>query len=78
MWGNDVHGDCVTEEAFAKTCNNPEIFISDNEVITWATNHGVLEGAYLVEVLQWMETGGFRTGISMTMVNTTRSTGQIP
>jgi hypothetical protein len=23
MWGNDVHGDCVTaEEAFAKACNN--------------------------------------------------------
>ena len=30
MWGNDVHGDCVTaEEAFAKACNNPEIFISE-------------------------------------------------
>ena len=38
MWGNDVHGDCVTaEEAFAKACNNPEIFISDAEVIAWAT-----------------------------------------
>ena len=60
MWGNDVHGDCVTaEEAFAKACNNPEIFISDNEVITWATSHGVLEGANLVEVLQWMQSGGF-------------------
>ena len=36
MWGNDVHGDCVTaEEAFAKACNNPEIFISDAEVIAW-------------------------------------------
>jgi hypothetical protein len=28
MWGNDVHGDCVTaEEAFAKACHQPEIFI---------------------------------------------------
>ncbi|MEH2422789.1 MAG: hypothetical protein V7K48_18295, partial [Nostoc sp.] len=60
MWGNDVHGDCVTaEEAFAKACNNPEIFISDNEVITWATRHGVLEGASLTQVMQWMQNGGF-------------------
>jgi hypothetical protein len=60
MWGNDVHGDCVTaEEAFAKACNNPEIFIPDNEVITWATRHGVLEGAYLPQVMQWMQNDGF-------------------
>ena len=46
MWGNDVHGDCVSaEEAFAKACNNPEIFISDADVVAWATRHGVLEGA---------------------------------
>jgi hypothetical protein len=55
MWGNDVHGDCVTaEEAFAKACHDPEIFISDNEVITWATSHGVLEGASLFQVLIYM------------------------
>src|SRR5580700_4182678 len=61
MWGNDVHGDCVTaEEAFAKACDNPEIFISDNEVITWATQHGVLEGANLTQVMQWMQNDGFR------------------
>jgi hypothetical protein len=60
MWGNDVHGDCVTaEEAFAKACNNPEIFISDEEVIAWATKHGVLEGANLGEVLTWMQNDGF-------------------
>ncbi|HME48301.1 hypothetical protein [Mycobacterium sp.] len=60
FWGNDVHGDCVTaEEAFAKACNNPEIFIPDSEVITWATNHNVLEGAQLTAVLQFMETDGF-------------------
>jgi len=60
MWGNDVHGDCVTaEEAFAKACNNPEIFISDNEVIAWATRHGVLEGAYLTQVMTWMQNDGF-------------------
>jgi hypothetical protein len=35
FWGNYSDGDCVTaEEAFAKACNNPEIFISEDEVIT--------------------------------------------
>ena len=60
MWGNDVHGDCVTaEEAFAKSCNTPEIFIPDTEVIAWATRHGVLEGASITSVMQWMQGGGF-------------------
>src|SRR6476620_4642417 len=63
MWGNDVHGDCVTaEEAFAKACHDPEIFIPDSEVISWATAHGVLEGAYLTDVLTWMQTDGFTVG----------------
>ncbi len=60
MWGNDVHGDCVTaEEAFAKACSLPEIFIPDDDVIAWATRHGILEGAYLTEVMQWMQDDGF-------------------
>ena len=60
MWGNDVHGDCVSaEEAFAKACHDPEVFVSDTDVIAWATRHGVLEGAYLVDVLTWMQTDGF-------------------
>jgi hypothetical protein len=63
MWGNDVHGDCVTaEEAFAKACNNPEIFIPDAEVISWATSHGVLEGAYLTQVMNFMQNNGFAEG----------------
>lgn len=61
MWGNDIHGDCVTaEEAFAKACNTPEIFITDTEVVAWASAHGVLEGANLSQVLQWMQNDGFR------------------
>jgi hypothetical protein len=61
MWGNDAHGDCVTaEEAFAKACYQPEIFISDQEVINWAIQHGVLEGAWLYQVLDWMVNDGFR------------------
>ena len=60
MWGNDVHGDCVTaEEAFAKACNSPEIFIPDNDVIAWATRHNVLEGAYLYQVMDMMQNDGF-------------------
>ncbi len=74
MWGNDVHGDCVTaEEAFAKAFNDPEVFLSDNEVITWATSHGVLEGANLVEVLQWMQSGGsIKAGLPMRMARISR------
>ena len=63
MWGNDVHGDCVTaEEAFAKAYNNPEIFISDDDVIAWATKHGVLEGANLAQVMTSMQNDGFPEG----------------
>lgn len=35
-----------------KACHSPEIFITDDTVIKWATKHGVLEGANLHEVLQ--------------------------
>jgi hypothetical protein len=62
-WGNFDHGDCVTaEEAFAKACHHPEIFITDAEVIRWATSHDVLEGAFIHEVLEWMQTAGFQQG----------------
>src|ERR1700759_1124286 len=60
MWGNDVHGDCVTaEEAFAKACANPEIFVPDDVVMAWASRHGVLEGATLTESMGWMQNDGF-------------------
>jgi len=60
FWGNYDNGDCVTaEEAFAKACNNPEIFVSDDEVITWATKHGVLNGASITQVMTWMQNDGF-------------------
>ncbi len=63
MWGNDVHGDCVTaEEAFAKACYNPEIFIPEQVAINWAQAHGVLEGAVISDVLDKMITDGFQTG----------------
>ncbi len=64
MWGNDQHGDCVTaEEAFAKACYSPEIFIDDAVVIGWASRHGVLEGASLTEVLDaFAQRDGFAIG----------------
>ena len=61
--GNFDHGDCVTaEEAFAKACHRPEIFIPDQIAITWATKHNVLEGANIHQVMQWMQGDGFEEG----------------
>jgi len=63
MWGNYYNGDCVTaEEAFAKACNNPELFIPEVDAISWATRHGVLNGAGITQVLQWMQADGFSEG----------------
>ena len=61
FWHNDQYGDCVTaEEAFAKACHDPEIFISDAEVEQWATSHGFYEGAVIVYVLKAMQQDGFQ------------------
>lgn len=58
MWYNDRYGDCVTaEEAFAKACSG--ILISDAEVKRWAQAHGVLNGAMLDQVVDWMIAKGF-------------------
>ena len=63
FWLNDKDGDCVTaEEAFAKACHQPEIFISDAEVQKWAKAHNVLNGANLTDVLDAMKTQGFQQG----------------
>jgi hypothetical protein len=60
MWLNDVDGDCVTaEEAFAKACYSPEIFITDDTVLAWAKKNDVLNGADLITVLDLMQTAGF-------------------
>src|SRR5690348_17266653 len=45
FWGNNQYGDCVTaEEAFAKACYLPEILISDQTALGWASQHGFLNG----------------------------------
>ena len=60
MWLNATYGDCVTaEEAFAKACNNPEIFITDDTVLAWASANNVLNGADLTQVLDLMQNAGF-------------------
>ncbi len=64
-WLNDTYGDCVTaEEAFAKACasvqaGSPEVFIGDNVVESWARRHGVLNGADLTQVMDFMRQDGF-------------------
>lgn len=61
FWLNNVDGDCVTaEEAFAKACHSPEIFIQDTTVQSWASAHGVLKGANVLEVIEMMESSGFQ------------------
>ena len=61
MWHNDVDGDCVTaEEAFAKACSTPELFITDDTVLAWATANNFLNGADLITVLDLMRTAGFQ------------------
>ena len=63
FWGNDEYGDCVTaEEAFAKACSKPEIYIPDDEVIAWAGSHNALNGAYITGVMASMQFDGFIEG----------------
>jgi hypothetical protein len=61
MWLNDQDGDCVTaEEAFKCACETPEIFITDDTVLAWATANDVLNGADLASVMDAMQTAGFQ------------------
>ncbi len=60
MWLNDQYGDCVSaEEAFAKACNLPEIFIQDSTVLAFASKNDLLNGADLTQVLDIMQSAGF-------------------
>jgi hypothetical protein len=63
FWGNQTDGDCVTaEEAFAKACNQPTIFITDETAIAWATAHDYLHGAVISDALEMMVVDGFQQG----------------
>lgn len=65
-WANDRFGVCVTseeafsKEAYAAMCGLPEPDITDEEVIRWARSHGVLHGAMLTDVMEWMKKTGLR------------------
>ena len=59
FWGNQTDGDCVTaEEAFAKSCYG--VRITDETVLAWAKKNSVLDGAELTQVMDLMQTQGFR------------------
>ena len=61
MWGNDVDGDCVSaEEAMNKAVGG--IFISEADVIAWATKNGDLNGANLLPVIEQMAAAGMPSG----------------
>lgn len=59
-FGGNAYPNCVTaEEAFAKACDNPEIFISDDYVIAWAKAHNTHIGAQPLGVMRLMRSDGF-------------------
>jgi hypothetical protein len=59
-WGCDKYPlAVVAEEAFAKACYKPEIFITDATVVTWATKNNVLYGGDIGPVLSLMMQDGF-------------------
>jgi hypothetical protein len=61
MWDNDTYGVCpVSEEAFNKACDNPEDFITDATVLTWATANNALNGSVIIDILDTMRTAGFQ------------------
>lgn len=63
VWGNDTYGDCVTaEEAFARACYTPEIFIDAQTVVGWARRYGFLNGAGLTDVMDVARKHGFVVG----------------
>ena len=67
-WGNNVYGDCVSaEEAYAKAaysvqCGLSELVVPTSEVESWASQHGVLNGAGLTQVMDAMAQDGFVVG----------------
>lgn len=68
VWGNDRYGDCVTAQeacsigAYSKKVlgDAGQIFITESEVISWASRHGVLNGADLLNVMQMMARDGIK------------------
>jgi hypothetical protein len=74
MWGNGPDplwpvsggsGNCVSAEeaaakaAFSVMSGGPEVFITDATLYAWCQKNGTLNGAEVLQVVQWMEAGGF-------------------
>lgn len=63
-WANDRFGDCVTaEECAAKAWfstfrDQPELLIPDSVCVSWARQHGYLNGANLTDVMDSMSHDG--------------------
>ena len=56
-WGNDWYGSCVsTEEAWAKDCDG--LWVTESDLISWASKYGYLNGANLTEVMDTMFDAG--------------------
>ncbi len=66
MWGNSQYGDCVSAEsafsmaAYSTYLGLDEIFIPEQNVIDWARQHGFLNGADLLSVMQKMASDGIK------------------
>lgn len=66
MWGNSQYGMCVTTEscfamaAYSTYVKAPEVFITEATAINWARDHGVLNGATLLEVIEGMQKDGIK------------------
>lgn len=65
-WGNNQFGICVTSEmcyAFADYSTFvgvDEVFVTEATCISWATQHGVRDGADLLQVIQMMQRDGIK------------------
>ena len=61
MWGNNQYGDCVSaQEAFAKACCGVQL--TDDELIAWAGQHNLLNGANLTDVMDLLKSSPFSVG----------------
>ncbi len=65
-WGNNQYGCCVTSESvfaiadYSTAIGMEEIFVTDAATIAWASKHGWLNGAMLLDVIQDMQADGIK------------------
>lgn len=69
MEGNSTYGDCVTaEEAYhfmaasVRAGQSPQLVVPESVAVNWAGQHGFLNGADLITVIQAMQTDGMTIG----------------